>query len=161
NSALYLRNQEESFTTLDICIFDTFTGKMTFNKIGAVASYVKREWELLKVDSASLPAGILDKIDVSTSEMDLKIGDYVVMFTDGMMDIRDDIGDKEEWIRQILQNSSFDRPEDMLEYILDVVLDFKGEISDDLTIVVIKIEEVLKKRRKIKSLPRISISESG
>ncbi|MFP4660657.1 MAG: SpoIIE family protein phosphatase [Halanaerobiales bacterium] len=160
NSALYLRNQEESFTTLDICIFDTFTGKMIFNKIGAVASYVKREWELVKIDSASLPAGILDKIEVCTCEMDLEVGDYVVMFTDGMMDIRDDIDDKEEWVRQILQNSSFDRSEDMLEYILDVVLDFKGAISDDLTIVVIKIEEVSKKRRKIKGLPRISIVES-
>ncbi len=157
NSALYLRNQDESFTTLDICIFDTFTAKMTFSKIGAVASYVKREWDLIKVDSASLPAGILDKIEVYTSEMDLKTDDFVIMYTDGMVDIREDIEDKDEWIRQILQNSSFDKTEDMLGYIMDVVLDFKGEISDDMTIVVIKIEEVLKKRRKFEGLPRINI----
>lgn len=159
NSALYLRNQDESFTTLDICIFDTFTAKMTFSKIGAVASYVKRDWDLIKVDSASLPAGILDKIEVYTSEMNLKTGDFVIMYTDGMLDIRDDIEDKEEWIRQILQNSSFDKTEDMLDYILDVVLDFKGKISDDMTIVVIKIEEVSKKRRKFKGLPRNNIGE--
>lgn len=155
NSALYLRNQEESFTTLDICLFDTFTGKATFSKIGAVASYIKRDWDLIKIDSASLPAGILEKIEVSTREIELKIDDFVIMFTDGMLDIRYDIKDKEEWLRQILQNSSFDKAEDMLDYILDVVLDFDGEISDDMTIAIIKIEEVQKKRRKFKGLPRI------
>ncbi|MFW6022521.1 MAG: SpoIIE family protein phosphatase [Halanaerobiaceae bacterium] len=157
NSALYLRNQEESFTTLDICIFDTFTGKMIFNKIGAVASYIKREWELIKVNSASLPVGILDNIEVSTQEMEMMPGDFVIMLTDGMMDIRDDIDDKEEWLRQILQNSSFDNTDEMLNYILDVVLDFNGNISDDMTIVIVKVEEILKKRRKIKGLPRINI----
>ena len=59
NSALYLRNREESFTTLDICLFDTFSGKAVFSKIGAVDTYIKRGWELIRIESASLPAGIL------------------------------------------------------------------------------------------------------
>ncbi|MFW5982044.1 MAG: SpoIIE family protein phosphatase [Halanaerobiaceae bacterium] len=159
NSALYLRNQEESFTTLDICIFDTFTGKITFSKIGAVASFIKRGWELIKIDSASLPAGILDKIEVSHNEIQVYPDDFVIMLTDGVMDIRDDIEDKEEWLRQLMQNSSFDKPEDMLDYMLDNVLDFEGDINDDMTMLVIKIEEVSKKSRKFKGLPRINIGK--
>ena len=157
NSALFLRNQEETFTTLDIFLFDTFTGRAIFNKIGAMASYIKRNWELIKIDSASLPAGILEKIEVSTKEIELRVGDFVVMFTDGLLDIRYDIKDKEEWLRQILQNSSFDKAEEMCDYIQEVVMDFDGTISDDLTTVIIKVEELDKKRRKFKGLPRINI----
>jgi len=157
NSALYLRNQEESFTTLDICIFDTFSGKAVFSKIGAVDSYLKRGWELKRIESASLPAGILANIEVSQEEIELAANDFIIMFTDGMLDIRDDIEDKREWLRQILQNSSFDKAEDLLEYLRGEVLDFNGEISDDLTIVVIKVEEIEKKRRKFNALPRIKL----
>lgn len=157
NSALFLRNQEETFTTLDIFLFDTFTARATFNKIGAMASYIKRNWDLIKIDSASLPAGILEKIDVSTEEIELMDGDFVVMFTDGLLDLRYDINDKEEWLRQTLQNSSFDRAEEMCDYIRELVMNFDGSIIDDLTAVIIKVEEFDKKRRKFKGLPRINI----
>ena len=157
NSALYLRNKEESFTTLDICLFDTFSRKAIFSKIGAVDTYIKRGWELIRIESASLPAGILERIEVSHQEIELQAGDFVIMFTDGMLDIRDDIEDKREWLRQLLQNSSFDRAEELLDYLRGEVLDYNGEIRDDLTIVVIKVEEVKKKRRKFSDLPRIKL----
>ncbi|NLJ83844.1 MAG: SpoIIE family protein phosphatase [Halanaerobiaceae bacterium] len=157
NSALYLRNREESFTTLDICLFDTFSGKAVFSKIGAVDTYIKRGWELIRIESASLPAGILERIEVSHQELELQAGDFVIMFTDGMLDIRDDIEDKKEWLRQLLQNSSFDKAEELLDYLQGEVLNYDGEISDDLTIVVIKVEEVAKKRRKFNALPRINL----
>ncbi|MEJ6952142.1 SpoIIE family protein phosphatase [Natronospora cellulosivora (SeqCode)] len=159
NSALYLRNQEETFTTLDICIFDTFTGKVTFSKIGAIASYIKRGWELIKIDSASLPVGILDKIEVTKNELEVYPDDFIIMLTDGVMDIRDDIKDKEEWLRQMMQNSSFDQADSMLNYMLETILDFNGEINDDMTMVVIKVEELIKKSRKFKGLPRINIGK--
>lgn len=155
NSALYLRNQEESFTTLDIGIFDTFSGIMTFSKIGAVSSYIKREWELSKIASASLPVGILDRIEVNSEEIKLQPDDFVIMFTDGLLDIRNDLDDKEEWLKQLLQNSSFDKPKDMLEYVMDVVLDGNRKLNDDLTLVIFKIEEVFEKRRKFNGFSRI------
>lgn len=159
NSALYLRNQEENFTTLDICIFDTFSGEMTFSKIGAVSSYIKRGWELIKIESGTLPAGILDRIEVKTRTINLKKDDFVIMFSDGIMEMSMEIDDREEWLRQILQNCSFDKAGDMLDYIQEKILNNNGEINDDLTIVVMKIEEVSKKRRKFKGLSRINIDD--
>ena len=82
---------------------------------------------------------------MSHQELELQAGDFVIMFTDGMLDIRDDIEDKKEWLRQLLQNSSFDKAEELLDYLQGEVLNYDGEISDDLTIVVIKVEEVAKK----------------
>ena len=80
-------------------------------------TYIKRGWELIRIESASLPAGILERIEVSHQEIELQAGDFVIMFTDGMLDIRDDIEDKREWLRQLLQNSSFDRAEELLDYL--------------------------------------------
>ncbi|QTL99364.1 SpoIIE family protein phosphatase [Iocasia frigidifontis] len=154
NSALYLRNQDESFTTLDIAIFDTFTAEITFSKIGAIASYIKRGWDLIKVDSACLPAGILDKIELTSQDYQLKQGDFVIMLTDGIIDACSDIENKDEWLRQLLQNSSFDDPGDMVDYIMEVVLNKNG-VNDDMTIVVYKIEEVTKKSRKFRAFSRI------
>lgn len=146
NLALYLRNQEESFTTLDIGLFDTFTGEITFSKIGAVASYIKRGWDLIEVDSASLPAGILDKIEVSSRSFKLQDNDFVIMVTDGVMEARPE----KDWLKQLLQNSSFDRVQDLADYIFEIIHDNNHKARDDMTIVVFKVEEILQKRRKFK-----------
>ncbi|MFW5991911.1 MAG: SpoIIE family protein phosphatase [Halanaerobiaceae bacterium] len=159
NSALYLRSQEENFTTLDICIFDTFTAEMTFSKIGAVDSYIKRGWELIKIESGTLPVGILDRIEMKTETVSMEKDDFVIMFSDGIMEVGIDIEDREEWLRHILQNCSFDTAGDMLNYIQEMVLNNSSQINDDFTIVVIKIEEVAKKRRKFKYLSRINIDD--
>lgn len=158
NSALYLRNQEESFTTLDIALFDTFSGELTLNKIGAVASFIKRGWDLIQIDSASLPVGILNKIDISSRTVQLQNDDFVIMLTDGVLDVRPDIKEKEDWIKQTLQNSSFDEPEDLVNYLMEIILSKNVEIEDDMTIVVFRIEEHFNKRRKFEALSRINIS---
>ncbi len=141
NSALYLRNQEESFTTLDIGFFNTFTGEMVFNKIGAVASYIKRGWEVIQFKSASLPVGILNKIETSSKTIQLKDDDFIVMITDGVLDNKAELNDKEEWFKQVLHNSSFDQPQDMADYLQEVVNDEREQV-DDMTIVVIKAKEL-------------------
>ncbi len=150
NSALYLRNQEESFTTLDIGFFDTFTGEIIFNKIGAVASFIKRGWDVSIIKSASLPVGILNKIEITSQNVQLNNGDFVVIVSDGVLDIRFDLRDKENWIKQILQNSSFDRAEDLCNYLLEVVEKHGDQIRDDITIIVLKIKEISQKSRKLR-----------
>jgi stage II sporulation protein E len=146
NSALYLRSQDENFTTLDIAIFNTFTGEITFSKIGAVASYIKRDWELIEVDTSSLPVGILDNIEISSRSYQLQVNDFVIMVTDGILEARPDM----DWFKQLLQTSSFDQPGELADYVFEVISNDKEVIKDDMTIVVFKIEEISQKRRKFK-----------
>lgn len=147
NSALFLRNQNEKFTTLDIVFFDTFTGNIVFNKIGSMPSYIKRNWDVETINPSSLPVGILENIEITEKKTNLKDGDFVVMFSDGVVDAVNHIIDKEKWFIKIMQNSSFDRSRDLVDYIFDVVQK-RGDINDDLTIVVFKICEIDKKSRK-------------
>lgn len=147
NSALYLRNQEESFTTLDIGFFDTFTGEITFNKIGAAASFVKKGWHVEVIKSASLPVGILNKIEITSQKVQLSDGDFVIIVSDGVLDIKANIKDKEAWFKQVLQNSSFDKVEDLGEYLNEIIEEQEKLIRDDLTLIVIKAKEISKKSR--------------
>ncbi|ACL68816.1 SpoIIE family protein phosphatase [Halothermothrix orenii] len=149
NSALYFRSQEESFTTLDIGFFDTFTGELIFNKIGAVSSFVKRGFEVLQIKASSLPVGILEKVEISTHSVNLKENDFVIMVTDGVLDSSPDIQDKEGWFMRILQNCSFDNPRELASYLMEVVTGAQGGVDDDLTIIVFKVNKFLEKKQEI------------
>ncbi len=141
NSALFLRNEEENFTTMDICFFDTYTGELEFKKIGAMSSFIKRNWEVKEIKSSSLPAGILKKIDISSKKIKLKENDFVIMITDGVLDVKKDITEKENWFKRIIQNTCFDKPQDMINYIMETVLENCNNIEDDMTIIVFKIDK--------------------
>jgi serine phosphatase RsbU (regulator of sigma subunit) len=69
------------------------------------------------------------------------------MFSDGVFDAIETDLDKEEWFKRLLQNSSFDLPGQLADYILDTVRK-KGNINDDITIIVFKVKENNKKSRK-------------
>jgi stage II sporulation protein E len=143
NSALFLRNQKESFTTLDIAFFNTFTGEIIFNKIGAVVTFIKRGWEVFQLSSSSLPAGILEKIQISSKRIKVEDNDFIIMLSDGALDSRTDIDKKEEWFKQTLQNSSFDKAQELADYLLEIVYGNKKIPRDDITIAVFKVKEIL------------------
>ncbi len=148
NSTLFLRNQEDKFSTLDIVFFNTFTGEIVFNKIGSMFSFIKRNWEIEVIKPSSLPVGILENIEITEMKSKLNDGDFVIMFSDGVIDSLDNIDNREKWFKKLLQNSSFEKAKDLANYIIDVVKEY-GKINDDLTIIVFKVCEINKKRRKM------------
>jgi len=97
NSALFLRSYQDKFTTLDIAYFNTFTAEIVFKKIGSVASFIKRAWEVKKIKSSSFPAGIFNNININTKKIKLQKNDFVIMLSDGVLDSYQNKIDKEEW----------------------------------------------------------------
>ncbi len=87
NSVLVLKNNEEAFSTLDICAIDLYTGEAEFIKIGAATTFILREGGVASVKSSSLPIGILNNVDLEISIKKLKNDDIVVMVTDGLLEI--------------------------------------------------------------------------
>ena len=63
NSVLLMREDRESFTTLDICTVDLYSGKTDFVKIGAVSTVVVHNDGVDIIRSSTLPVGILGQID--------------------------------------------------------------------------------------------------
>ncbi|MFW6238285.1 MAG: SpoIIE family protein phosphatase [Halanaerobiales bacterium] len=139
NSALFFRSRRESFTTMDVSIFDTFTGEMKIFKIGAISTFIKRGWDVREINSSSLPAGIMENINIEREIVELKEGDFIIMISDGVLDANRKVDDKISWFKQLLMNSSFEDPQDFAEYIAETVRDYSS--IDDRTIIVARVDK--------------------
>lgn len=74
----------ECSSTIDLMGLDLLSGRVTFTKCGASLSIVKRGSELFRLSAATLPLGILDKIDAGKLSFDGEEGDVIIMISDGV-----------------------------------------------------------------------------
>lgn len=82
NSSINLNSNEETYATIDISVFDLLTGNIEFIKNGACPTFIKSNNKVEVVKAVSLPAGIVDNIDLVVYDKDLKGGEIVVMCSD-------------------------------------------------------------------------------
>ena len=137
NSALLIKTSEtsnECFATIDITVLDLFSGEAEFIKIGANTTYIKNENGIQKINSTSLPAGILSSVDMETSKMTFKGGDYIIMLSDGVHSACDN------WIEDFLLNHNYNSPQIVADEIITEAIKMKnGKIDDDMTVIVASI----------------------
>lgn len=137
NSILLLRTPEESFATVDLAIMDLHSGKAEFIKIGAATTYIKRGREVWSIKSTSLPAGILNSVDLERTVVQLQPGDLVIMVTDGVIDSKIEVG-KEDWMLRALRQVEVVGPEALGEYLLNLArINQDGIPKDDMTVIVL------------------------
>lgn len=140
NSVLLLRSADETFATIDLAVMDLYTGQTEFFKVGSCPSFVKRGREVRLVKSASLPAGILTGVEADRTRLSIHEGDMLVMVSDGVLECRKGQEDGEEWMTKTLQRISATDPESVSNAVLEYARHAsQGKISDDMTVVVIKI----------------------
>ncbi|MCL2351774.1 MAG: stage II sporulation protein E [Firmicutes bacterium] len=135
NSALVLKGTDESFSTLDVCCVDLYTGDAEFIKIGAASTFLRRDGKVSVIRSSSLPMGLMSDLDVEVSKEKLRHGDVVLMVTDGVLDADASKEDKEEWISKALRDCKYINPQDIADM---VMLEAKrlsdGNVGDDMTV---------------------------
>ncbi len=83
NRLLLLREGEEMFATVDLCMLNLNTGSAAFTKIGAESSYVFAGGDVLTIPPGSPPLGILEEVTPVSTQMTLCKGDMIVMMSDG------------------------------------------------------------------------------
>lgn len=133
NELIQLKNDFESYTTLDLISIDKQTNISTFYKLGAFNAYIVRNHNVVEVNNFSLPLGIVDEIIIHPSSYKLEKGDIIIMCSDGMID------DTNNDIIDILENISFDSPKVICNTLFTHLIDIRQN-SDDATLVVITIE---------------------
>lgn len=142
NSILLLKSTEDSFATVDLSIIDLFNANVELIKNGAAATFIKKKNRVEILNSSSLPVGILNNIEMEVSKNELEDGDLLVMVTDGVLDSKKDLIQKEEWIFEELLNSDFDNPKLLADYLLNMAKEnYRDNEIDDMTILVAKISE--------------------
>jgi len=141
NSVLSLRSTEEVFSTLDLAMIDLQTAKTRFLKIGSTPSFVKRGEQCFAIAAHNLPMGILQDIDVDVVTEQLKAGDLLIMMTDGIYDAPRNIENKEMWMKRLISEIVTQDPQEVADLLLEKVVRFhQGQIIDDMTVMVAKVE---------------------
>ncbi len=142
NSVLFLKSSKDTFSTLDMCTIDLYTGFCEILKIGAVSTIILHNNKVDIIKSNSLPVGILNNVEPEVRKKKLSDGDIIVMFTDGVIDSTNTIINKEHWIIDILLKNTSTNPEDIANTIFEKTKEnYKNNIKDDITILVARIWE--------------------
>lgn len=135
NTALVIGREDVRFSTIDVALFDLYTGECEFVKAGASATFVKRNGKVEKITSSTLPIGVLQDIEIQTTTLSLASGDYVVMVTDGVMDALP-AGEQDTLMSTLIEGTDIVNPKELAHYLLGKVLEWSGENPvDDMTIV--------------------------
>ncbi len=137
NSLLLLNLGEDRYVTLDFSIIDFDKHEMRAYKAGAAQSYLISDGEIKKIQSNSLPVGILDSFECYYSRLDVKPNDMIIMLTDGIVDsIAEDEQKSLDKYLDIIKNKD---PQSISDAILTYAVRGCSKVIDDMTVLVIKI----------------------
>lgn len=140
NSVLLAGSERESFSTLDICTVDMYSGEAEFVKIGAVSTFILRDNRIELVKSSSLPVGILGDVDTEVVTTKLMEGDVIIMVTDGILDSTGNVVRNEKWLMRYIVKNRDKNPKALAETILKkAVENSHNSIRDDMTVLVAEI----------------------
>ena len=143
NSSVNLNSNEETYATIDISILDMNTGNIEFIKNGACPTFIKTKNNVEVVKAVSLPAGIVDNIDLVVYDKDLKGGEIIVMCTDGILESNQELANKEIWVKELLEDIETDDIRRIADILLQESIDNGlGKAKDDMTILIAKIEKI-------------------
>ena len=140
NSTLYVNSEKETFATLDASILDLYSGNIEFIKNAACPTFIKSKKQVQVLKTLSLPAGILNNIDLVIYDRDLEDGDIIVMCTDGVLESNAEYNNKEVWVKNLLEDIETDNVQKIADIIIKESIDNNyGIPKDDMTAIVIKV----------------------
>lgn len=137
NSILMLKLEDERFVTFDLNIIDYGTKEIRLYKAGAAPTYILSGINVEKITGKSLPMGILDNFQYSSFKKEIKIGDIIVMVSDGIIDSIN--MDAKKSLDKFLELAAPKDPQTMANSILSYALRGQDKIIDDMTVLVTKI----------------------
>lgn len=137
NTALVIGREDVRFSTIDVCLFDLYTGSCEFVKAGASATFIKRADGVEKITSATLPIGVIKDMEIESVERELSSGDFVIMVTDGVMDALP-AKEQDTLMAEFIREANTVNPKELAHSLLGKVLEWSGEKpADDMTIMAV------------------------
>ena len=126
-------NNQESYSTLDVCLLDLENEIADFVKVGAPFGMIKRESGVEIVEGGALPIGALDTISPITNKSTVGTKDVIILATDGIVDAFETQENLVDYVSQLACNN----PQTIAESILNeaVVLN-NMSAKDDMTVLV-------------------------
>ena len=137
NTAMVMGREEVRFSTIDMCLFDLYSGTCELAKAGASTTFIKSHGTVERIKSTSLPMGVMSKLEIDYTERQLEDGDMVIMVTDGVMDALP-VGEQDFLMQMIVEGTTMQNPKEIAHHILEQVLECSGQVPlDDMTVLVV------------------------
>ena len=135
NTVLLLAGEEQHPATLDLCCIDLYSGVLEAMKLGAAATFLIGDDGVERLEAGNVPAGIVEQAEPVLLSKKLWEDSRVIMVSDGVLDALPG-EDKEETMKEYLENLERKNPQDMAEEILRLVMETGGAGRDDMTVLV-------------------------
>ncbi len=147
NRLIYHNSTPDMFITCFIGILDTETGYLKYINAGHDTPVLIQDGKIIELGEGGIMFGALPDTEYCLGEANLKSGDVLAIYTDGLTEAMNADGKefgKERLIGHI--SRSKDRPaEDILSGVYEDVIRFAGEeraSQDDLTMIILKAESI-------------------
>lgn len=125
----------ECSTTVDIAEIDMIAGEARFIKSGAAPSFILRNGSIFRLQSKTVPIGIIRALDAEMIKFTIESGDRIVMVSDGAARSYDEV----PWLLDLLATDEcvlHGMPADAAERILE---ESAKRSADDVTVGVIEV----------------------
>jgi anti-sigma regulatory factor (Ser/Thr protein kinase) len=139
--------QAEMFITLFAAQLNTRTGKLSYANAGHTQTlwWRKNIGQFTYLDATGMPIGVLSVADISESDVYILPGDLLIFYSDGLTDAENSYGEffglprLEELIRKNIKQDA----QKVVGDVFSALSAFSKDVaqSDDLTMIVLKIEE--------------------
>ncbi len=131
-------HKDDIFSALDVGVLDLKNGICDFIKMASPVTFIVSSEEVKKVESSSLPLGIVDDVGPLVKKEVISADDYIVVVSDGISDSFED----DEMFKEELLSLNGKNPQELADQLLERALSRnKGYAVDDMTCVIIKIIE--------------------
>ena len=134
NSSIVLQPDSPVFSTEDLVSVDLYTGVCEFLKIGAAASFMRRENKVECIRGTGLPAGASSSLPIEPYRVRMYDGNLLFLVTDGVLSALPE-GQEEEILKSLIQGLAPGTPSEMAERLLEQVQAYGGA-QDDMTVLV-------------------------
>lgn len=134
NTYSQIKDDINSFCTLDFLEIDKKTNSANFIKMSASPSYIiKKNKDIIKIENKRLPLG--NEMEIIENKYNLDIGDLVVMSSDGIFENVKNEKDLLNYICSLVSNSV----EKVVYNIIDYVRNNNKYVNDDMSIIVLRV----------------------
>lgn len=144
NTIMVMKDDGDSFATVDLTVADRRTGRIRFYKTGAAPTLIKRKNSIEEVRLSAVPLGIVNGLKIEYTETFVKKGDMIIMMSDGVSDggsmrSRGKSLSGIDSVREILKNIKSKNPQTVSDILINHSADsYIGKERDDLTVITAK-----------------------
>jgi sigma-B regulation protein RsbU (phosphoserine phosphatase) len=138
NQQLYATTSPEKYATFFFAIYDEATGLLTYTNAGHLQPVLFRDGVATPLEVNGTVVGAFPFSKYEESKLELRSGDLLVCYTDGITEPENEYGEmfgEERLIELVAKNSDRDEAQ-IIQSVMERVREWTGvpELSDDMTV---------------------------